>query len=114
MLHEITWIEIICGDIAASSNFYRELFGWQIENMGEAYAGFNPGSGPQGGFSRPMPSLEQGCCLYISCEDIEAMLDRIGAAGGEILVRKTSIGEHGFYGLFKDPHGTVMGLWSKH
>ena len=56
----------------------------------------------------------RGTCLYIRCEDIDGMLDSVTAAGGEIVQRKKKISdEYGYYGLFKDPHGTVVGLWCK-
>ena len=114
MVHEICYMEIVTGDLAAATRFYGQVFGWAIEPMGENYALFKTGERGEGGFTPPMPGLEHGVCIYIKVDDIDAMLATITSAGGKAVTPKTKISdEYGYYGLFKDPHGNVIGLWSK-
>lgn len=114
MAHEICYIELIATDIKRAAAFYSQAFGWQSTPMGDNYATFKPGAGPEGGFSPPMAGIDHGACVYIETDDIEASLEQIVAAGGEQVTGKTKISdEYGYYGLFKDPHGNVLGLWCK-
>jgi predicted enzyme related to lactoylglutathione lyase len=47
-------------------------------------------------------------------KDIEKKLREIEHAGGKIIKEKTGISpEFGFYALFNDPCGSLMGLWSR-
>lgn len=113
MAHEITYLEIIDSDPKRAADFYGQVFGWKIEAMGNEYYCFKAGDGADGGFSPPMPGISHGVCIYIKVEDIEAALAAVAAAGGECTAPKKDIGGgHGFYALFKDPHGNIIGLWS--
>jgi uncharacterized protein len=113
--NEICYIELIAADGKKAAAFYSKVFGWQIEPLGEEYISFKPSSGVSGGFSKPMPGLDQGACVYIATDDIDAALEKIIAAGGAKVTGKTKISdEYGFYALFKDASGNVLGLWSQH
>lgn len=46
--------------------------------------------------------------------DLSTILDRVEPAGGTVIVPKTEISpEHGFFGLFADPEGNMIGLHSQ-
>lgn len=120
MSHPIVHIEIPAPDVAKSAAFYRQAFGWRVdEEEGGHYATFHPpeGSGSVGGGldpSRAPFAGEGGIALYVRCDDIPAMLARVEAAGGIVVKPKTAVGgEYGFYGLFRDPAGNVLGVWSR-
>jgi predicted enzyme related to lactoylglutathione lyase len=114
MPNTICHVEFMSADLAASSRFYQQIFSWHAIPMGEEYMVWSPGEGETGGgFSMEIPG-GQRTVVYISVEDIEAKLGEIETAGGAMLVPKTQISkEHGYFALFKDPHGTVLGLWSE-
>jgi predicted enzyme related to lactoylglutathione lyase len=51
--------------------------------------------------------------VYLSGgEDLSAPLGRVEAAGGKVVMPKTSIGEHGFCAMFLDTEGNRVGLHS--
>jgi len=50
--------------------------------------------------------------MYFQTEDIEGTLAKVTAAGGEVIVPKMSIGEHGFIGQFLDSEGNRVALHS--
>jgi len=51
--------------------------------------------------------------LYINTDDIDLSLEKIKDVKGEVVQKKNLISEeHGFYALFKDISGNLMGLWS--
>jgi predicted enzyme related to lactoylglutathione lyase len=114
MANEICYLEIVTKELPRSIQFYEGVFGWKVTPAGDNYAMFTTGSGPEGGFTPPMPGLAHGVCIYINVENIAEALERIVAAGGEVVLAKTKISEeYGYYGLFKDPQGNVIGLWSQ-
>jgi uncharacterized protein len=114
MANEICYVEIVSGNLQQTTAFYEGVFGWKVIPAGDNYAMFSAGSGLEGGITPPMPGLDRGVCIYISVEDIDGALAAIVAAGGEAVLHKTKISdEYGYYGLFKDPHANVIGLWSK-
>lgn len=115
MPNEVCHIEIVATDGAKAAEFYGGVFGWETSvDPASGYVMFKDGSGVGGGLTAPMYEGHTGTCIYIHVEDIEAMLKEIEAAGGETLIPKTRISEeHGFYALFKDLSGNVVGLWSK-
>ena len=114
MAHEICYIEIITGNLSDSMRFYQAAFDWQVTPTGGDYAMFQPGDGEEGGFSPPMPGLSQGVCIYIKVDDIDQALARIVASGGQVVQAKRLISvEYGYYGLFRDNQGNVLGVWSK-
>jgi uncharacterized protein len=61
------------------------------------------------------PSID-GCTIYLNAEDgPEAMLERAAAAGGEILMPVTDMGEMvGRMGFFKDSEGNRIGVHKSH
>jgi predicted enzyme related to lactoylglutathione lyase len=60
------------------------------------------GTGP------PRPS---GVVPYILAPEMDATLEAIERAGGEILIRTTDVMGYGDFAHFRDPDGNVIGLW---
>jgi predicted enzyme related to lactoylglutathione lyase len=112
--HNIVHIEIPSADVAATSAFYKSLFDWQItvdEKM--HYSMWEPGEGPGGGFSPLGEDVEPGhVLLYIDCEDIDADLIRAETLGAQIVRKKTEIPGIGWFGMFKDPTGNILALFT--
>ena len=52
--------------------------------------------------------------IYIEVDNIEETLNKAAELGGKIHTQKTMINENaGSFGLFNDPDGNLIGLWSK-
>ncbi|MBN2082337.1 VOC family protein [bacterium] len=116
MSNSICHIELAVADLAAASAFYGDVFGWRTIPIGGRDALWDAGDGPGGGFSLDDPSAGGGqrTVAFVKVEDIEVTLAKIGELGGAMVKPKTKISdEFGFYALFKDPGGTVLGLWSQ-
>ena len=110
---KIVHIEIPAADSKADADFYKELFGWEIEHYEEMdYTMFDSGS-IAGGFSPLGDQVAPGdVLLYIESDDIEADLKAIEGKGGETVVPKTEIPNMGWFAWFKDPTGNVLGLYT--
>jgi uncharacterized protein len=114
----VGWFEIPVTEMDRAQRFYELVFDITLERVtmdGEIMAWF-PANGEVYGAGGTLvqgpnyvPSID-GCQLYFSSQDIDAILSRVVEGGGEILQPTTSIGKHGFIGYFKDSEGNKIGL----
>lgn len=127
--HRITWFEIPVMDLARAQRFYGEILRTAFTevpagsvNMSAetkmsifAYEGEDTISGAlmQGPAYQPSSS---GSVVYLHAgDDLQPVLDRVAAAGGEVMVAKTLIAEEcGYYAIVKDSEGGCVGLHSMH
>ena len=113
----IHWFEIPVQDLARAAKFYSEILGVELGEM--------PGpDGPMTTFQNddvPSGALvpgdhnspsKSGPLVYLGTEDIDGVVGRIGAAGGEVILPKTSIGPHGNIAHFIDSEGNRVALHS--
>jgi predicted enzyme related to lactoylglutathione lyase len=71
------------------------------------------GDGSGGGFPEVSKDAPAGQVLvYIDSDDIEADLKKVEKLGGIVVYPKTEIPNIGWFGLFKDPTGNVLGLYT--
>ncbi|MCB2223358.1 MAG: VOC family protein [Actinobacteria bacterium] len=113
MASKIVHWEIIGPDGDAMKAFYGDLFGWEFESP-EGFGGYHlvgddqsSIGGAVGAGSDEMPSY---VTLYLSVPDIDAHLARIEAAGGSIVMPRTTIPGMVTYATFRDPAGNLVGL----
>ncbi len=116
----VGWFEIPATDLAISQKFYQAIL--QIEfsilEMPPYTMAMFPCDHAQSGCGgalvvgpETVPS-SSGTTVYFQSEDCAAVISRVAAAGGTVLMEKTSIGEHGFIGMFLDPAGNKLGVHS--
>lgn len=115
----IVHIEIPTADQAKSARFYQSLFGWKTtrdEKMN--YTMWEPSEGPGGGFS-PLGEQQGGgqvkpgdILIHVDSEDIEADLKRVVELGGKVVRQKSEIPGIGWWGVFKDPTGNQIALYT--
>ena len=111
----IVHVEIPAENVGAAGEFYRELFGWKITPMPEMnYTMWETGEGDEyGGFPQVSPENPAGQVLvYIASDDIEEDLEKVRQMGGKVIHEKAEIPGMGWYGIFQDPTGNVLGLYT--
>ena len=110
----IVHVEIPSRDYEESGKFYQDLFGWKITPVPDAnYTVWEAAEGSRGGFSPLGEGVEAGDVLiYIGSDDIEADLKKAKALGAQIMQEKKEIGR-GWFGVFKDPTGNTIGLFTR-
>ncbi|HLE51570.1 MAG TPA: VOC family protein [Anaerolineales bacterium] len=113
-IHPVVHVEISATNLEAASKFYADLFGWKVEQNPELnYASFEPGEGVGGGFNPVQEGNPAGSVVvYIGTDDIEASLAKAETLGGKAIVPKTEIPGFGWFGMFLDPTGNKMGLYT--
>ena len=123
----INWFEIPVSDFERAKTFYEAVLNTKLfvndqrETMGSMLGVFpHDGSvggclvhNPQYGYT---PSTE-GTLVYITATgDLNVTLSRVAAAGGEVLLPKTALGENaggGFVGWVRDTEGNKIGFYSE-
>jgi uncharacterized protein len=122
MEHIITWFEIPVSDFERAVHFYEEVFQIKMEpaNMGAYKMAFFPdkGAGTVSGalcYGDGYIPSGNGNLLYLNANpDMEALLNRVNAAGGRVLALKTLISkEQGYFGLFLDTENNKIAVHSR-
>ena len=110
----IVHIEIPTRNGKESGEFYEKLFGWHIEHVEEMdYTMWDSHEGSAGGFSQVDENVKPGdVIIYVNSEDIEADLKKAAELGGTILREKEEIPNTGWFGMFKDPTGNTIALYT--
>jgi len=111
---KICYIEMPATDVARSSNFYKQVFGWNIRKRGDGSTSFDDTVGEVSGtwvLGRP-PSGAPGLLLYVMVDSVAATIDAIVANGGEI-VQPIGADAPEITARFRDPAGNVIGLYQQ-
>jgi uncharacterized protein len=122
MQHAISWFEIPTTDIDRAQKFYETIFNIKMSSMDfqqikmRLFPLDNPMDGVGGtlvqtdGFHKP--SATEGPLIYLNGNpDLKIILDRVEAAGGKVLVPKSTISdEYGDMGVFIDTEGNRIAL----
>jgi hypothetical protein len=108
--HPIPFVSIAANDLAASADFYGRIFGWRTHAVAPEITGAETPAGPNVSLRANVPAGFPGTVPFIGVPDVEAMLDRIVAAGGGIEQGPWSAPVAGTLARFRDPSGTIYGL----
>ena len=110
----IVHVEIPAVNVEGAGKFYESLFGWKLQHMPEMnYTMWEDGTGAGGGFPQVSEENPAGQVLvYIASDDIDADLKKVEKLGGKVLHPKTEIPQMGWYGVFQDPTGNVLAVYT--
>jgi len=121
MTHRVTWFEIPVDDMTRARRFYEHVFGVHLElqDFGNLLMAWFPAGHGNAGATGSLvkgdsyiPS-HSGSMVYFDVGDIDAVLERVSAAGGRTISARMSIGEYGFVGHFEDTEGNRVALHSR-
>jgi predicted enzyme related to lactoylglutathione lyase len=118
MFNAINWVELPSVDFERAVRFYETILDTKLRQEifnGEPNAMFpTEGDDPAGGAiisrSWQKPSAD-GALVYLNAAGkMSTILNRIEAAGGKVLMPRTSIGDPGFISIFIDSEGNKVAL----
>ena len=122
MANSINWFEIPAKNFERACKFYGNVLGGELHEMqmDELRLGFLPNWNQQeGGVGGAVVSGEgyepsdKGSIVYLNGgEDLAGPLEKVEAAGGKVVIPKTSIGENGFFAHFIDTEGNRVAFHS--
>ncbi len=106
---QIDYVEFPGQDMGPLKAFYGKAFGWTFTDYGPDYAAFDQGL--EGGFVTDPTATPAKPQVVLYAHDLEAMLDRVTTAGGEITLPIFSFpGGRRFH--FRDPSGNELAVWT--
>jgi predicted enzyme related to lactoylglutathione lyase len=116
MTASVTHFEILAQNLGSLADFYRQLFGWQIDKAtGVDY--FHIQTGPAGGNSlrggltyRALPQ-PRSWVHYVSVKSLDDAIERLLTLGGKIVREKTAVPKTAWYAIVEDPQGNIFGMW---
>ncbi|MCE9646436.1 MAG: VOC family protein [Chloroflexi bacterium] len=110
----VVHVEIPAVNVEAAGKFYADLFGWKLQNIPDMnYTMWEAGDGSGGGFPQVSAENPAGQVLvYIASDDIEADLKNVKKLGGKVIHEKAEIPGFGWMGIFQDPTGNVLALYT--
>ena len=110
----ICYLEIPALDVAVSSTFYSQAFGWKMRRRGDGATAFDDAVGEVSGafvVGRPA-SVSPGLLVYIMVDSVEQTCAKVTASGGEI-VQPVGADAPEITARFRDPAGNVLGLYQE-
>lgn len=116
-MHNVNWFEIPCADIDRAVRFYEAMTGLSLKR--EIFFGTPHGIFPrrqEGGVTgalvhNQLRPATDGVVIYLNAAgEIDAWLARAEAAGGTVLMPRTSIGPMGLIAQIRDTEGNRIGL----
>lgn len=115
------WVDCQVDDPVKESQFYSDLFGWDIrsadpeaggylmaEKNGRSVAGIGPKPPSATKSTTDMPSV---WTTYLAATDIDATAKKVAAAGGRVLQPPMDVPGAGRVMVACDPTAAVFGVW---
>ena len=112
----ICYLEIPATDPHTSAEFYEGVFGWNIRRRDSAQPSFDDPSGVSGAFVTYLKAApEPGLLPSIWVNDINAMVAKVKAHGGEIVEypHPDSSDSTCLISTFRDPAGNSLRLYEE-
>jgi predicted enzyme related to lactoylglutathione lyase len=108
----VDWFEVIGPDATRTQSFYRELFGWKVdEGTGYAMVDTGAGRGAAGGLGGTSDHDDVWATVYARVDDVERYLSKAEELGGRRVYGPRDVSEDTKTGAFRDPVGNVVGLY---
>ena len=111
------WFDLMSSDPERAADFYREIFGWELEGPPQpefgGYQNFTCNGKRVAGL---VPQMDAGgpaniWSVYLHTTDADATVAATRAAGATVMVPPMSVGELGSMMVVVDPAGAVIGFW---
>ena len=119
MKNAINWFELAATDLDRATRFYETTLAISLRRetfFGTEMAMFIADERGVGGAlvkdQRRAPG-GGGSLVYLSADGkLDACLERVAGAGGQVVTAKVDIGDFGTFALVRDTEGNVVGLHS--
>jgi predicted enzyme related to lactoylglutathione lyase len=109
-----SWVDMGVHDLAASSRFYAELFGWDVQDLGEQAGHYSIASKGGKQVAALSPAQDPGpprWTTYVNVDDVDAATKNAEAAGGTIVVPPMDVMSAGRMAIFQDTTGAFIAAW---
>jgi uncharacterized protein len=107
----VVHVEVTGKNGEALQRFYKDIFGWSLDtNNPGGYGMYRQGDGLTGGIGATQDGSAGNVTFYVHADDPQAILDKVAANGGTVVMPLTEVAPETTIALFSDPEGHVVGL----
>ena len=112
-MSSVTHFEIYASEPGKLADFYRALFGWQLEKApGIDYWRIQTEPSHTNSFNggltyRPIPE-PRSWVHYVNVESLDAAIEQLQRLGGSVLRPKTAVPKTAWYAVVQDPEGNIL------
>jgi predicted enzyme related to lactoylglutathione lyase len=110
MGNKIIHVEVVGKDAAALQKFYSDVFGWSLDTNNPGGYGMLRQDELTAGIGGAADGGAGHVTFYVGSDDPQAILDKVTAAGGRVIMPPTEVAPETTVALFADPEGHVVGL----
>ena len=109
------WVDLATSDVDGAIAFYGELLGWEAgEASGPEFGGYRMlrlGGDDDAGLGPAQEGQPSHWNNNVAVDDVEAITERIEAAGGDEVIGPLDVGDSGRMSVFQDPAGAYFSVW---
>jgi uncharacterized protein len=108
------WIDLGVTDIPKALDFYRALFGWDIQETPPEAGGYTMcliGGKPVAGIGQSQGDMPIFWTTYLATENADETAAKIKAAGGRVMMDPFDVMDVGRMFIAVDPGGAFFGVW---
>lgn len=116
MSNPVMQFQIISKDPEGTSQFYANLFGWNVNaDNPMGYREINTGAteGIQGGIWPAPPQSPNFVQLFILVDDVKAYSAKAESLGAKVLIPCAVLPDGGSMSVLHDSQGMPFGLWQR-
>jgi predicted enzyme related to lactoylglutathione lyase len=113
----LTWNDLLTTDVDAAATFYRDLLGWEVEQVGEMPYWMIRNGGASNGGLMPIPDDQRSAGVspvwnaYFAVDDLDEALRTVQAGGGELVAGPIDM-DAGRFAAVRDPQGAALSLFA--
>jgi predicted enzyme related to lactoylglutathione lyase len=117
-MNRFTHFELVTPDLEKTSQFYRDVFGWQIDKWDGPFeyymitTGDETTIGLNGGLMHA-EGMAPGTINTVQVDDIDAALSKALAHGAELMIPKGPIPGMGWVAYVRDNCGIAIGIFQE-
>jgi predicted enzyme related to lactoylglutathione lyase len=110
------WVDLSTSDPDKSRSFYRELFGWTVDDPGPEYGGyvnFHKDGVPVGGCMRNdgQSGAPDGWMVYLATDNAKQTADSVADHGGRVIFPAMEVMALGSMAIVADVGQATVGVW---
>jgi hypothetical protein len=110
MGNKIIHVEVVGKDGPKLQKFYSDVFGWDLDTNNPGGYGMLRQDVLTAGFGAAQDGGAGHVTFYVGSDDPQAILDKVSASGGRVIMPVTEVAPDTNIALFADPEGHIVGL----
>jgi len=108
---KVIHVEVTGKDGPKLQKFYSDIFGWSLDtNNPGGYGMYRQDDGLTGGIGAAQDGGAGNVTFYVHTDNPQAVLDKVAASGGQVIMPLTEVAPETTIALFADPEGHIVGI----